>query len=51
MLLEYIEQCVLFQTNYGSIIGMYGNEIKETAKKLLTHNMIQDVYKRQILDY
>lgn len=40
MLLEYIEQGVLFQTNYGSIIGMYGNEIKETAKKLLTHNMI-----------
>lgn len=40
MLLEYIEQGVLFQTNYGSIIGMYGNEIKETAKRLLTHNMI-----------
>ena len=40
MLLEYIEQGVLFQTNYGSIIGVYGNEIKETAKKLLTHNMI-----------
>lgn len=40
MLLEYIEQGVLFQTNYGSVIGMYGNEIKETAKRLLTHNMI-----------
>lgn len=40
MLLEYIEQGALFQTNYGSIIGMYGSEIKETAKKLLTHNMI-----------
>lgn len=40
MLLEYIEQGVLFQTNYGSVIGMYGNEIKETAKKLLTHDMI-----------
>lgn len=40
MLLEYIEQGVLFQSNYGSIIGMYGNDIKETAKKLLTHNMI-----------
>lgn len=40
MLLEYIEQGVLFQSNYGSVIGIYGNEIKETAKKLLTHNMI-----------
>lgn len=40
MLIEYIEQGVLFQANYGSIIGMYGKEIKETAKKLLTHNMI-----------
>lgn len=40
MLLEYIEQGVLFQSNYGSIIGIYGNDIKETAKKLLTHNMI-----------
>ena len=40
MLLEYIDQGVLFQSNYGSIIGMYGSEIKETAKKLLTHNMI-----------
>ena len=35
-----LQEGVLFQTNYGSIIGVYGNEIKETAKKLLTHNMI-----------
>lgn len=40
MLLDYIEQGVLFQSNYGSISGRYGHEIKETVKKLLTHDMI-----------
>ena len=40
MLIEYIEKGVLFQSNFGSIIGVYGNSIKDTVKKLLTHNMI-----------
>ena len=40
ILIEYIEKGVLFQSNLGSIIGVYGNTIKETVKKLLTHNMI-----------
>ena len=40
ILLDYINQGVLFQANYGSITGHYGKEIKETVKKLLTHNMI-----------
>lgn len=40
LLLDYIEMGVLFQSNYGSIIGQYGKEAKETIKLLLTHNMI-----------
>lgn len=40
MLLDYIDRGVLFQSNFGSISGRYGKEIKETVKKLLTHNMI-----------
>lgn len=40
MLVDYIEKGILFQANYGSIIGVYGNKIKETVQKLLTHNMI-----------
>lgn len=40
VLLDFIEQGVLFQANYGSIIGMYGKEIKNTVKKLLKHDMI-----------
>lgn len=40
LLLDYIEMGVLFQSNYGSIIGQYGKEVKETVKLLLTHNMI-----------
>lgn len=40
MLIEYIEKGVLFQSNFGSIVGVYGNSIKDTVKKLLTHNMI-----------
>lgn len=40
MLIYYIESGVLFQANYGSIIGLYGTKTKETVKKLLSHNMI-----------
>ena len=40
LLLDYIEMGVLFQSNYGSIIGQYGKEVKDTVKILLTHNMI-----------
>ena len=40
ILLDYIDQGVLFQANYGSVTGHYGKDIKETVKKLLTHNMI-----------
>ncbi len=39
-LLELIEHGVLFQTNYGSIIGQYGKEIQKTAKLLIEHNFI-----------
>ena len=31
----------LFQSNYGSIIGMYGNHAKKTIYKLLEDNLIQ----------
>lgn len=40
MLIDYIERGVLFQSNYGSIIGRYGDNAKETIKKLLNSNMI-----------
>jgi len=39
-LLDYIELGVLFQANYGSIIGMYGKEAQKTVKLLLKHDMI-----------
>ena len=39
-LLDYIELGVLFQANYGSIIGMYGRESQKTVKLLLKHDMI-----------
>lgn len=38
---ELIKQGVIFQANYGSIIGKYGNEAKKTVKKLLKNNVIQ----------
>lgn len=40
LLLEYIELGVLFQANYGSIIGMYGKEAQKTVRLLLKHDMI-----------
>ena len=36
ILIEYIEKGVLFQSNLVSIIGVYGNTIKETVKKLFS---------------
>lgn len=42
--IRYIEELagmgVLFQSNYGSIIGMYGKSAKKTLKKLLKNNLI-----------
>lgn len=40
ILIDYIEMGVLFQGNYASTIGYYGNEAKKTIKKLLQNNMI-----------
>ena len=39
-LLEYINYGVLFQSNYGSIIGQYGKNAKKTVKKLLENNFV-----------
>ncbi len=48
-LLEYLEIGVLFQSNYGSIIGLYGKEAQKTVKLLLKNDMIHflgsDVHK------
>lgn len=40
LLISLIEQGVLFQGNYASIIGYYGNYAKNTIKKLLKADMI-----------
>lgn len=40
LLVDLIEMGALFQANYGSIIGVYGNKPKEAIKKLLKNNMI-----------
>ena len=37
---ELIEEGALFQANYGSILGVYGNAPKRTIKKLLKYNYI-----------
>lgn len=39
-LLELIELGVLFQANYGSIIGQYGKQTQKTIKLLLKNNFI-----------
>ena len=39
-LIPLIEDGVLMQCNYGSILGIYGKEPKETMKKLLEHHMV-----------
>ena len=40
MLTELIEKGVLFQLNCGSLVGLYGEETKNTAKTLLKNDMI-----------
>ena len=40
MLQDLINKGVLFQGNYGSIIGRYGKDVEKTLKKLLKNNMI-----------
>lgn len=37
---DLIQDGVLFQSNIGSIIGIYGNNAKKTIKKLLKHKMV-----------
>ncbi len=48
-LIELIDMGVLFQANYGSIIGRYGRECKTTVKLLIKNNFIHflgtDVHK------
>lgn len=39
MLIDLIENGVLFQVNYASVIGKYGSKAKKTAEKLLKNNM------------
>ena len=39
-LIELIEMGVLFQSNFGSLIGIYGKEAKKTVKRLLQANMV-----------
>lgn len=39
-LISLIQNGVLMQCNYGSIVGVYGKETKETIKKLLEHHMV-----------
>ncbi len=37
---QYLEMGVLFQSNYGSILGLYGKNVKKTVKALLKRNYI-----------
>lgn len=50
LLLEFIGMGVLFQSNYGSIIGGYGKAAEKTVKQLLQNNFIHflgsDVHKK-----
>ena len=38
---ELLEMGAMFQSNYGSIIGLYGKKAEKTVKKLLKENLIQ----------
>lgn len=38
---KLLEMGALFQSNYGSIIGLYGKKAEKTLKKLLKENLIQ----------
>lgn len=40
ILQDFVNKGVLFQANYGSIIGRYGKDAEKTVKKLLKNNMI-----------
>ena len=40
ILQDFANKGVLFQANYGSIIGRYGKDAEKTVKKLLKNNMI-----------
>ena len=40
LVLEWIEEGALLQSNYGSIIGIYGSGPQKTIKKLLKKNLI-----------
>lgn len=40
LLIELIELGVLFQSNYGSIIGQYGKQAKKTVTKLIENDFI-----------
>lgn len=40
MLIDLIQKGVLFQSNFGSIIGEYGRAPQKTIKKLLKNNMV-----------
>lgn len=37
---EWIEEGAILQSNYGSIVGVYGESAKKTIKKLLKKNLI-----------
>jgi protein-tyrosine phosphatase len=39
-LIPFINSGVLFQMNYGSVIGFYGKEVSKTAAVLLKNDMI-----------
>jgi len=40
LLIDYIEIGVLFQSNYGSLIGQYGKRAQKTVKLLLKNNLV-----------
>ena len=40
MLFDLIQKGVLTQLNSGSLIGIYGKKVQETAKTLLYHNLV-----------
>ncbi len=53
LLYELKNMGVLFQSNYGSIIGMYGFSAKRTIKKMLKMNLVNflgsDVHKKKTI--
>lgn len=53
ILIDLIDEGVLLQANYGSIIGQFGKNAKKTLEKLLRNNMIHffgtDVHRKESL--